>query len=233
MHNINTLNPDVDSGIAQDMVEFALFAPNGTEVLDFKAMLLGAGCRLEEIDIVAGLSGTRLNFGRESDPVERARLEIAARYGGGGAPMRVLQLAIMRLWQPRGEFDELLRDYLLAGSCGRAHAAPVRQHLYDSLLAVNVGGQMSLLPVDDICPARVIRDVHQRASLWAYVRAVLGQQRFEAAPLSFSPDSPALHAAMWPVVEGRSTSRAEVQLLAAARTVDPSFQRLDDVINAL
>ncbi|MFC6667154.1 hypothetical protein ACFP9V_18745 [Deinococcus radiopugnans] len=92
---------------------------------------------------------------------------------------------------------------------------------------------MGLLPVDDICPARVIRDVHQRAALWAYVRAVLGRQRFEAAPLSPSPDSPALHAAMWPVVEGRSTSRAEAQLLAAARTVDPSFQRLDDVINAL
>ncbi|SMB94169.1 hypothetical protein [Deinococcus hopiensis] len=226
--------PTPESPSFHDIIADVLFNPDGTLILTFKAMLQGMGYLLEETDpAAADSSGMLLNIAHEPDPVERARLEIAALYAGSGQPLQVLQLFTMSLWQPCGVHFQLIRDYLLAGCYGRAQAAPARQRLYDGLLAINVGAHLGLLPVGDVCPAPVELDVLRRAILWAAVRNVLGPVRSQAAPLNPLYDSPALHTAMWPWLQSSRTPHAEADFLTAARTVDPNVQRLDDVINAL
>ena len=228
------IHPDVKPQPVKVLIADALFNPDGNKILNLKAELQRAGFSLGETDTSpASSSDLLLNIALESDPVERARLEIAALYLGGVQAVRKMQRRAMSAWRPVKEFDQLLQDYLLAGNTGRGQSAPARQHLYDCLFAIDLVAKTRLLSGMDVCPTLVVQDGYQRAILWGLVYDVLGLARAQDAPLSPFRDSPALHAAMWPLVQGQYTWRIDAQLLAAARTVDPNFRRLDDVICAL
>jgi hypothetical protein len=234
LRNTFKIHPDAEPQSVKVLIADALFNPDGNKILTLEVKLQRAGFSLGETSTSPnGSSDLLLNIARESDPVERARLEITVLYLGGVHAVWMLQRLAMSVWRPDKEFDQLLQDYLRAGSAGRAQAAPARQHLYDCLFAIDLVVGAGLLAGMNVCPILVARDGYQRAIVWGLVYDVLGPERAQAAPLSPSRDSPALHTAMWPLVQSEYTSRLDAQLLAAARTVDPSFQRLDDVLGAL